>query len=270
MPRNRSPFALHKATLNYRVTNTLNDTASIYLYDEIGGWWGITAADFIKDLMSIDAANIDLHISSPGGDVYDAIAMYNALKQHKATVTTYIDGIAASAASYIALAGKTVKIARNAEMMIHDAWGFCMGPASEMTRMASDLDRVSNNIADIYNVKAGGKKQEWRDAMLAETWYTGAEAVKAGLADEVVGESSDDDTPASDKFNLSVFAYAGRGKAPEPWMPENKKEDGLKHSERVATFVNENAPVIEPSAETPSFTFDPEKFRREMKEALNA
>lgn len=233
----------------YRIKNE-GSKAILYLYDVIdsSGWFGVSASDFVRDLVALDVDAIDLHINSPGGDVYDAIAMYNSLKQHKATVTTYIDGIAASAASYLALAGDQVIIARNAEMMIHDAWGFCSGNAQDFARYAKDLDRVSSNIADIYAQKAGGKQSEWRDAMLAETWYSHDEAVAAGLADSVL----DSDFKAefeemSAKFDLGMFAYANRGSAPTPYMPERKAamEENEPEPAGVAETIDVNALRVE-------------------------
>lgn len=156
--------------------------AEIYIYDEIG-LWGITAAEFCQDLRDLEAEHVDLHINSPGGDVWDGIAIYNALCNHPASVTTWIDGLAASAASFIAQAGSRVAIARNATVMIHDAEGICIGNSADMAEMAELLDRASNNIADIYAQRYSTVKS-WRKAMQEVSWYVGQEAVDAGLADE--------------------------------------------------------------------------------------
>ena len=147
----------------YSIVNATAVTpAEIYLYDEIG-LWGITAADFVNELSYLDAASIDLHINSPGGDVFDGVAIYNALCNHPATITTYIDGLGASAASFIAQAGSVVNIARNGTMMIHDAEGICIGNCADMQEMADLLDRASNNIADIYAQRSRTVLQ-WRKA----------------------------------------------------------------------------------------------------------
>lgn len=166
--------------------------ATIYLYEEIG-WWGVTAADFVAVLQQVGSVPITLHINSPGGDVYDALAIYNLLRAHPAEVTTVVDGIAASAASYIMQAGTTRRIARNADVMIHDALGFCMGNAADMREWADELDRVSDNIADIYAHRTGTDVAEWRTRMVAETWFSGREAVTVGLADELL--EGDEDAP---------------------------------------------------------------------------
>lgn len=180
----------------YRIQNVAaTGVVEVWVYDEIG-LWGVTAAEFVRELQTVEAVGIDLHINSPGGDVFDGIAIYNALCTHPATVNAYIDGLAASAASFIAQAGAKVCIARNASMMIHDAEGVCIGNASDMTAMAELLERTSDNIADIYAQRSGTVKQ-WRKAMQAESWFTGKEAVDVGLADEVYESSAGDEgTPA--------------------------------------------------------------------------
>lgn len=204
----------------YRVvTNFIDqpDTAAIYVYDEIG-YWGVTAQDFVQELAALKVASIELHINSPGGDVFDGIAIHSALKNHPAQVTAHVDGLAASAASFIAMAANKVVMERNAQLMIHDASGICVGDAKDMQDMADLLNMASDNIADIYAQKAGGSVEDWRAVMQGEAWYSAAEAVDAGLADEVAGESEappPDDMPMN-SWDLSVFAYAGRENAPAP------------------------------------------------------
>jgi ATP-dependent protease ClpP protease subunit len=150
----------------YKIVNKAkSDVTKVYIYDAIGGWFGIEVNDFIKELNDIETKEIHLHINSPGGSVYDGIAIYNSLKQHDAKVTTYIDALAASAASFIAMAGETVIAARNSTVMIHDAMGVCMGNQSDMLETADLLDKVSDNIADIYAYNAGGDAAEWRALM---------------------------------------------------------------------------------------------------------
>jgi ATP-dependent protease ClpP protease subunit len=176
----------------YRIRNAAGaagDTAEVYLYDEIS-LWGVTAAAFVDELRAITAPNIALHINSPGGDVFDGLAIHACLQAHPATVTTHVDGLAASAASFIAQAGDQVLIARNAVMMIHDAAGLCWGNAGDMRELADLLDKLSDNIADVYAARAGGTVADWRARMRAETWYTGAEAVDAGLADALSNADS--------------------------------------------------------------------------------
>lgn len=235
----------------YRIENK-GANASVYIYDEIG-FWGVTAQDFAAELKAISASTMDVHINSPGGEVYDGLAIYNSLKGHKATVTVHIDGLAASAASFIAMAGDAVIIARNAEMMIHDAMGAAFGNASEMAEMGKALDRVSENIADIYAQRAGGTVSSWRDLMKAETWYSGKEAVAAGLADKMTDDDADADDGASNAWG-GLFRYRGRLNAPPP----------------VAMQPAATHPTLPPVPDPPiiqggdTITVDPDVFRAAM------
>jgi ATP-dependent protease ClpP protease subunit len=159
------------------------------VYDDIGpgGWFsdGLTAKDFTARMAGI-AGPVECHVNSGGGDVFDGIAIANALRAHKGGVTVVVDGLAASIASVIAQAGAQRVMQDNSMMMIHDAFGMAMGNAAEMRQMADTLDKVSDNIADVYATRSGlGDAASWRDTMRAESWYTAGEAVSAGLADRV-------------------------------------------------------------------------------------
>lgn len=204
-------------------TNEADDsTTEILIYDVIDPdpWFGgVSAQDFVQDLANVDSDSILVRINSPGGDVYDALAITNALRNHEASVTVQIDGLAASAASFIAMAGDEVVVCRNSEMMIHDARGICIGSATDMAEYAQWLHRASDNIASIYAEKAGGEVKDWRKAMTAETWYTAEEAVEAGLADRVLADDKADSKKAAARFDLRAYAHAGRRQAPAPFIP---------------------------------------------------
>lgn len=167
----------------YRIANA-GERAEVFIYDAISEW-GVSANDFVRDLRAVNAKAIDLHINSPGGLVFDGIAIYSALKNHAATVTAHVDGIAASAASFIAMAGDEVVMEKPAKLMIHDAAGLVLGNAGDMREMADLLDELSDTIAEMYADRAGGSVSSWRAAMRKESWYSAAEAVAAGLADRV-------------------------------------------------------------------------------------
>lgn len=171
----------------YSIRNVSDTSAEVHIYDEIG-YFGVTASDFIRDLSAIKAQNITLRINSPGGDVFDGVAIFNALRRHSATVTAYVDGIAASAASFIAMAADRVVMSPHSQMMIHEASGLVIGNADDMRQMSDILDKSSDNIAAIYAEKAGGTVEEWRARMKAETWMSDREAVDLGLADAIDGE----------------------------------------------------------------------------------
>lgn len=168
------------------------DKAEIWIYEQIGeDWWsgeGTTAKSFQKELAGIKASQIDLHINSPGGEVFDGITIYNLIKQHPANVTTYIDGLAASIASVIALAGDKVIMAENALYMIHQPWGFAIGNASEMRKVADNLDKVSDSLITSYTVKTGKADDEIKTLLDAETWMSADEAFEMGFVDEVAGK----------------------------------------------------------------------------------
>lgn len=188
----------------FKIANVTETAAEVMIYDEIG-YFGVTASDFVRELNALDVGSITLKINSPGGEVFDGLAIYNAVKDHKANVAVQIDGLAASAASFIAMAGDTIAIQRNAAMMIHDASGLAIGNASDMRELADLLDGASDNIADIYSQRAGGTVDEWRARMRATTWYNnGAEAVAAGLADSVLGGDDPKESPEN-TWDLSVF-----------------------------------------------------------------
>jgi ATP-dependent Clp endopeptidase proteolytic subunit ClpP len=213
----------NKAKGGFRVAAKDEATkAEIYLYEEIDAtdFCGVSARTFVKQLNATDADEITLYINSPGGDAFEGIAIMNALRRHKARVTTVVDGLAASAASFIAMAGDEVVMSLGSELMIHDAWGLCVGNADDMSEIAARLEKLSGDLAGIYAEHAGGTAAEWRDAMRAETWYTAEEAVEAGLATRV--ETARGNEPAEQakaKFDLSVFAHAGRAAARAPFIP---------------------------------------------------
>ena len=236
----------------YRVESKASDEADIYIYDEIG-YWGLTASDFVRDLQAIKASRINLHLNTPGGDVFDGIAIHNALRQHSASVAVQVDSLAASIGSVIAMAGDTVTMAKHSTMMIHDPWGFAMGNAEDMRKMSEVLDQLGDTIAGVYAERAGGSVREWRDRMLEETWLTDREAVDLGLADEVDGDST-----VENAFDLSIFRHppehlqvAASAIKPQPTKRDIEtalREAGLSRSQAKA-FVAAAWGRIEPEGE---------------------
>lgn len=212
-------------------------TAQVYLYDAIGGWFGVTAKDFVLDWTALDVDHIDLFINSPGGDVFDAMAILNVIRRTEARVVAHVDGIAASAASFIAMGADELVMGRNSELMIHDASTIAWGNATELGEIVDHLNRISDNIASVYAEKAGGEPATWRDKMLAETWYSADEAVTAGLADRV--DADRDKSEVKNTVDLSIFAHAGRADAPAPPLgdehPYDRGHDQLaKFAQKVA------------------------------------
>ncbi len=171
--------------------------AELFLYGRIGGGGffssGISAEDVAKDLAELDADTITVYIQSPGGSAFDGVAIYNALLRHKATVTTVVDGMAASAASVIFMAGQTRRMGVGAQVMIHEASAGQWGRAVELRASADLLDEINVDLAELYAAVAGGDADEWMEAMTATTWYRAAAAVEAGLATELVKAVDDED-----------------------------------------------------------------------------
>jgi ATP-dependent Clp protease, protease subunit len=192
----------------YKIVNK-SDKAEIWIYEEIGeDFWtggGVTAKNFQKELSAITAKQIDLHINSPGGAVFDGVAIYNLIKQHPANVTTYIDGIAASIASVIALAGDKVVMAANALYMMHNPSGMVMGTAADMRSLADVLDKIRGTMTGVYAAKSGRADDEISALLDAETWMTADEAREFGFVDEIADEM---DLAACAKF-VPVMAKAG-------------------------------------------------------------
>jgi ATP-dependent Clp protease protease subunit len=182
------------------------DVAEVSIYDAIGAW-GINAESFVNDLKAIKAKTINIRINTPGGEVFDATAIYNAIREHPAKVVCYVDGLAASSGSFIAVAGDEVRMADNAYMMIHNASGGVMGGAEDMRRYADTLEKVNGNIAAMYQRKAGKDPAHWRDLMTAETWFTAEEAKAQGLVDEVYAPSKKSPATATAKapFDFKIY-----------------------------------------------------------------
>lgn len=163
------------------------DRAVVRIYDEIS-WWGVDADQFARDIAAVTAATIEVQINSPGGNVFDGMAIYNALRTHPARIVTRVDGLAASAASVIAQAGDERIMLEGTTMMIHEAWGVSVGPAAEHREFADLLEQQNTNIANVYASAAAGVTDVDRflELMAAETWLTASEAVDLGLADSVL------------------------------------------------------------------------------------
>lgn len=178
------------------------DTAkgNLYIYDVIGWPW-VTALDVLELVDKFQGDVINLHINSPGGDVFEGFAIFNSLRNHPKKVNTFIDGIAASAASYLALAGETVTMAENAMFMIHDPWTVSIGNSVDLRKDADLLDKVKDSIIATYATRAGIDKDAVAKAMSDETYYSATEAVEAGFADKV-GAKTELETEPSNVLNF--------------------------------------------------------------------
>lgn len=171
----------------------------IELYDEIG-FWGVSASDFRERLRDVKGGTIKLSINSPGGDVFDGIAIYNDLKSHAARVEVHVTGLAASAASLIAMAGDSITVASNAFLMIHNAWTVAIGDKAELRQVADVLAQIDGSLAETYAARTGQAIGDVVAMMDAETWLNGDEAKAKGFADATGPEAS-----AKAAFDLSCF-----------------------------------------------------------------
>jgi ATP-dependent Clp protease, protease subunit len=181
-PRGRAPVNNASARAN-------GQAETIFLYDVIGGddffGGGISAKGFVEQLQQLGGAPLNIRINSPGGDVFDGLAMFNALVRYPAAVNVFIDGMAWSIAGVIAMAGDTVAIAANAMFMIHDPAVLMLGTADELRVMADNLDTTKENLIDAYQRQTNAGREKLADWMTAETWFSAEETVAAGFAQQI-------------------------------------------------------------------------------------
>lgn len=200
------------------VVNADTNEPTMYLYDVIDAYWGVSAADFNKELMAHTGKTVHLRINSPGGDVFEAEAMATMIKQH-GNVLAHIDGYAASAATRIASAAKSVEIAEQGFYMIHNAWTLAYGNKHELTATAGLLDKVDQTIIADYAKKTNQTTEQIVSWMDAETWFTAKEAADYGFVDTVYTGSADNTNAKSKNWNLSAFENAPKALI-EPPPPE--------------------------------------------------
>lgn len=206
------------ADRRFVVTNATDGQAELYLYDAIVDseleaefWGGVTPKSFIQALKDIDADTIHIRVNSPGGSVFAARAMEQALREHKARIVAHVDGVAASAASFLVMAADEIVMAPGAMMMIHKAWTVAMGNADDLVNTADLLDKIDGTLASTYAARSGESVDKITDMMAAETWFTAQEAVDFGLADSVA-----ENVKAQQKWNLSAYSKAPAQPEPKP------------------------------------------------------
>ena len=183
----------------YNIQNKPSGITDVYIFDEIGTH-GVTAQAFINDIKNLKDTPINLRINSLGGDVFDGMAMYNVIKRREAKTTVYIEGIAASIATIIALGADEVVMAENSLFMIHNAWGGTMGEAKDMRKTADTLDKISGELTDIYRKKTGLSYDALAEMMDEETWLNAQEAYELGFVDTI-----SDSIKVAAKYDVSKF-----------------------------------------------------------------
>lgn len=178
--------ANRKSWYRMQAANGDATTAEVFIYDEIG-LWGIRAKDFIAELKALgDVQAISMYINSPGGDVFDGLAIYNVMKRSTAKVTVYVDGIAASIASIIAMAGDEVVMPKNTFMFVHNPWSFAVGDAEDMRDVADSLEKMEGALLGVYRDKTGLEDDEIKALMDGDTMLTAVEAKEMGFADKII------------------------------------------------------------------------------------
>jgi ATP-dependent Clp protease protease subunit len=232
------PFQRAAGSQWFAIKNATEESADIYLYDFIGdSWVGTDASAVVAQLNALKTKKINLRINSPGGYVFEGFAIYNALVRHTAEVTTYVDGLAASIASVIALAGKKVVIAENAMMMIHDPWVMVAGDSAELRKQADILDQMKESIINTYVTRTGLDRMKIAQMMSDETWFTAQQAIDQKFADEIaVGMK------AAAFFDLEQFGYV---RAPAS-VPATHNDQAASASPSAAPAPAEASPSNSP------------------------
>lgn len=250
--------------------------ATIRMYgpiDSWGGWWGISTEDVgrVLDALPDTVEQIVLRINSPGGEVWEAMAILNMLAAHRAQVIAVVDGIAASAASFIAASCDETVMSRGSQMMIHSPWSFAIGNAADMRKQAAFLDTLERSMIEVYSEKAGEK--DWSTLLAEETWLTAEDTVELGLADRVdvvpdagtattvgtdddvlviLADDDEDDEASARAARIHAAAASARAAAPrppdstEPGTPANKEE--LPMSDKFLADVRDRLGITDANA----------------------
>jgi ATP-dependent protease ClpP protease subunit len=218
---------------------------------------GVSAEAFQRELRAM-SGDVELRINSPGGDVFAARAMAQAIREHPGKVTAYVDGVAASAASLLAVTAAETVMAPGSMMMIHEAWTIGLGNKGDFLATAALLEKIDASIVETYQAKAGGEPEAWAAAMAAETWYTAAEAVAAGLADRV----SEAKPPAAQAaWDLGVYDNAPAAETVQVSTEGTQVTCQLAQGETVLTTTPAPEPAPVQAEAAPQFEHEQRKRR---------
>lgn len=189
---------------NFSIKNVSDSHAEVSIYSSIGAnWWddSVDAATFKKEVDALDVDNITLRLNSPGGDVFDGVAIYNTLREHKARILVKVDALAASIASIIMLAGDEIEMAENAQVMIHNPMICTCGESEDLRKSAELMDKIKSDVLiKTYTSRTNLTEEQAADLMDAETWFSAAEAMEHGFITSVTTAGK-----VQNKFNLSNF-----------------------------------------------------------------
>ncbi|WP_134740004.1 head maturation protease, ClpP-related [Nocardioides sp. 503] len=234
-PTTESRTPILSATNELPATTVDGTTAVMRLYDPVDDWgefWGVSASEFAAALDALPSAvnEIHLHINSPGGVIFEGIAILNQLRQHPARVVAIVDGVAASIASVIAVGADETVMNPDTLLMVHDGSGFCMGTADDMREVAAVLDTLSDTIAGVYARKAGGTVEDWRTTMKGTVWYTAQQALDAGLVDRIAEapelvESEPAAAARAQTHRAAINALTASAQVPSPTVADPHEAD---------------------------------------------
>lgn len=222
------------------------DEATVYLYDAIVDdelmaeyWGGVAAAPFVKALHAITAKTIHLRINCPGGSVFAARAIEQALREHSSRVIAHIDGVAASAASFVMMGADEIVIAPGGMVMIHKGWTIAWGNADELRKVVDLLDKFDGTILDTYQARTKQDRDQLADWLAAETWFTSEEAVEHGFADRVADSSvrGDDGMQNAVRWNLSAYLTPPKPVQASGQVVPEQAELRSRHRQRLAALA---------------------------------
>lgn len=224
-----------KKTIPYRFEASIanNDKAVLYLHGTVGGYWeGIHFDDIRNELADFKGSAIEIHINSYGGDMFEGIAIKNYLAQRPEEVTVIIDGLAASAASIIAMGADRILMPSDTQLMIHNPWTFAYGNAKELRKVADDLDKAELSIQETYLKRFKGEKEELKALLDEETFLIADEAVALGLADGIYDSTNSDVT--DDEIETEVEQETVLDSLMAKYGPTESTEKGKHQIERFA------------------------------------
>jgi ATP-dependent protease ClpP protease subunit len=225
---------VRKPEISAKASENEGEVSELFILDEIGGW-GVYAAEAIYWLKQFDGEGkkVKIYINSPGGDVFEGIAIANFIAGMKAETEVVVTSLAASIASIIAIAADSVKMNKNAQMMIHRPWAFTWGESDALRKAADHLDKIEDQLVGTYADRGNGKKkrEEYSAAVRAETWMTPEEAIEMGLADGLVGEEIE--VKASLKIDAEFLNEAGIKNAPSDLVEPAQEKESEQEKEEV-------------------------------------
>jgi len=235
----------------FAAAKAAGEPETLSIYDEIG-FWGVQAKDFRTSLAAVKSSTINVEINSPGGDVFAGVAIYNMLKSSGKEIVVKVMGVAASAASLIAMAGDKIQMPKNTMLMVHNPWSFAMGNADELREHADTLDKIGNSLLGTYMAKTGMAEDEMKALLAKDTWLTADEALEMGFATEVTDEIKVKAAFDLDRADLPATVQAALGltpkateKTPEEIAAEEKAEADRLEAERLAAESEPSEPLAE-------------------------